>query len=217
MIIKDKETIKNIVAIIIIIALFIVVSYFTKSYSSVIKEIVILDGILGMLLYVFITVIAVVFAPVSTLPFLALASTLWGGFVSAVLSIIGWSIGSAIAFKLARRYGRPLISKLINIKKIEHFENIAPPKNMFWSIVFLRLAFPVDILSYALGLFTKIPFGVFMYATVLGLAPFAFIFAYAVNFPISYQAIAGILALIMFLIGIRHTLKNLHQNKTSQD
>jgi len=204
-------------AIIIIIALFIIVSYFTKSYSGIIKEVIILDGILGMLLYVFITVVAVVFAPVSTLPFLALASVLWGGFISAVLSIIGWSIGSAIAFKLARKYGRPLVSKFININKIERFENIVPPKNIFWSIVFLRLALPVDLLSYALGLFTKIPFRVFMYATVLGLTPFAFLFAYAVNLPVSYQVVAGILALIMFSVGIRHTLKSLHQNKAPQD
>lgn len=209
MIIKDKETIKNVAAVITIIALFIAVSYFTKSYSGVIREVVILDGIIGMLLYVFITVVAVVFAPVSTIPFLALASVLWGGFISAVLSILGWTIGSAIAFKLARKYGHPLVSKFINIEKIERFENIVPPKHIFWTIVFLRLALPVDLLSYALGLLTKIPFSVFMYATVIGLTPFAFLFTYAVNLPAFYQVIAGVLGLIMFSVGLRQAQKSL--------
>ncbi|MCR4284127.1 MAG: VTT domain-containing protein [Parcubacteria group bacterium] len=209
MIVKDKETLKNIIAIIIIIALFIIVSYLTQSYSEIIREMVILDGILGMLLYVFITVVAVVFAPVSTLPFLAIASVLWGGFISAVLSIIGWTIGSAIAFNLARKYGRPLVSKFINIKKIERFENIVPSKHVFWTIVFLRLALPVDLLSYALGLLTKIPFSVFMYATVIGLTPFAFLFAYAVELPTSYQIIAGTLSFVVIIFILKQVYKNL--------
>jgi len=217
MTIKDKETLKNVAAITVIIALFITASYFSKIYSPALKEMVILDGFLGMFLYILITVIAVVFAPVSTLPFLAVASALWGGFISAVLSIIGWTIGSAIAFGLARKYGRPLVSKFINIKKIERFENVIPPKHVFWTIILLRLSLPVDLLSYALGLLTKIPFKIFISATVVGLTPFAFLFAYAFNLPTSYLVVVGVLGLIVFLIAIRQTLKTLYNNKTTQD
>ncbi len=217
MTIKDKETLKNVAAITVIIALFITASYFSKIYSPTLKEMVILDSFLGMFLYILITVIAVVFAPVSTLPFLAVASALWGGFISAVLSIIGWTIGSAIAFGLARKYGRPLVSKFINIKKIERFENVIPPKHVFWTIILLRLSLPVDLLSYALGLLTKIPFKIFISATVVGLTPFAFLFAYAFNLPTSYLVVVGVLGLIVFLIAIRQTLKTLYNNKTTQD
>jgi len=208
---RNKEVLKNTIIAIIIIAFFIITSYLAKEYSNQVEQIIGLKGFIGIILYTIITVIAVVFAPVSTLPFIAIASVLWGGFISAILSVIGWVIGSAIAFGLARRYGRPLISKFINIKKIEHFENIIPPKNQFWMIVFLRLVLPVDLLSYALGIFTKVPFSIFMYATVIGLIPFAFIFAYAVNLQTSYQIIAGSLGLIMFLVGVRYILKNPYQ------
>jgi len=172
---RNKEVLKNTIIAIIIIAFFIITSYLAKEYSNQVEQIIGLKGFIGIILYTIITVIAVVFAPVSTLPFIAIASVLWGGFISAILSVIGWVIGSAIAFGLARRYGRPLISKFINIKKIEHFENIIPPKNQFWMIVFLRLVLPVDLLSYALGIFTKVPFSIFMYATVIGLIPIAVI------------------------------------------
>ncbi len=112
---------------------------------------------MSMFLYVFIVIIAVVIAPVSAMPLLPIASNMWGGFIAATLNIIGWTIGALIAFAIARKYGILLVKKLISIGKIEHVQALVPEQNIFWSIVFLRMAIPVDILSYALGLFLGRP------------------------------------------------------------
>jgi uncharacterized membrane protein YdjX (TVP38/TMEM64 family) len=145
-------------------------------------EIITSTGFFGMIFYVFITAIAVVIAPISTFPLIPIASIVWGYVVAAILSIIGWTIGAQIAFIIARRFGKPLVQKFISLEKLESFEKRIPEKNLFWSIVVLRMTVPVDILSYALGLFSKISYSKYFWATIIGVTPFAFIFSYIVTF-----------------------------------
>lgn len=147
-----------------------------------IGEIVINSGSLGMIFYVFITAIAVVIAPISTFPLIPIASIAWGFVISAILSIAGWTIGAQIAFMIARRFGKPLVQKFISLEKLEAFEKRIPEKNLFWSIVLLRMTVPVDLLSYALGLFSKISYSKYFWATIIGVTPFAFIFSYIFTF-----------------------------------
>ena len=161
-----------------------------------------MDDNLGMTVYVLITVAAIVIAPISTLPLLPIASNLWGWVTAAILSIIGWTIGSLIAFALARKYGVSLISKFISIEKINKFERMVPKENFFWSVVFLRMAIPVDILSYALGLFSKIKTKSYFFVTLIGVTPFAFVFAYAGKMPFVYQILALLLAWVIILFGL---------------
>ena len=48
----------------------------------------------------------------------------------------------------------------------------------FVTIVMLRLVLPVDVLSYALGLFTFVSYSVYIRATLLGVLWFPFALAY---------------------------------------
>lgn len=194
---------EKILSILLIAAFFVGAAIFAQQYGTLLQNIPYLSGTFGALLYVLITVIAVVVAPVSTFPLLPLAVSLWGSFFAAVLSIIGWTLGASIAFGLARRYGKPLIGKLISLKKIEHVEKLIPQKNIFMSVVLLRMAMPVDLLSYALGLFSGISFKHYFFATLIGVSPFAFFFAYAVDLPVAIQFFVVALALIVLASGYR--------------
>lgn len=160
------------------------------------------NNFLGMIIYVIISIIAIVIAPVSALPLMPVASNLWNPPIAAILSIIGWTIGSLIAFIISRKYGINLIKRFIPLNKIYKLEKIIPKENIFWSVVFLRITIPVDILSYALGLFSKMKTREYLLATIIGITPFAFIFAYLGKMPFQYQILALILALITILIGI---------------
>lgn len=162
-------------------------------------------GILSMLIYVFIVIVAIVIAPISAMPLLSIASNLWGWILAAILSIVGWTIGALIAFEIARKYGVPLVNKFVSLKKIEQVERRIPKQNIFWSIVFLRMVIPVDILSYALGLFSEISRNKYFLATLIGVSPFAFVFAYAGEMPFYYQIIAFSIALMIFLAGLFFT------------
>ena len=196
-----KEKDKAGLGIIIIILLFLLSVYIGQTNFLNINEF--LDkGVIGKLVYIFITIIATVIAPISALPLLPIVSNAWGWLTAAILSIIGWTIGSLIAFILARIYGVPLIKKFISLKNIEKWEKRIPEENIFWTIVFLRISVPVDILSYVLGLFSKIKTGKYILATIIGVAPFAFILSYVGTFPIKYQLLALAVALIILLIGL---------------
>jgi uncharacterized membrane protein YdjX (TVP38/TMEM64 family) len=89
---------------------------------------------------------------------------------------------------------------------LERFEKTLPEKNIFWTVVMLRLMVPVDVLSYAVGLFSKMKSSTYFWATLLGVIPFAFIFAYTGTLSIWTQFVVCIeVTLFVFLV---YVLKN---------
>jgi uncharacterized membrane protein YdjX (TVP38/TMEM64 family) len=195
-----KDFLKAAAGVIALVFLFVLASVFTDTYQAQMRAVVSDDSALGMGVYVLLTIFAVVIAPVSTLPLLPLASGMWGWMLAGVLSIIGWTIGGQIAFLLARRYGKPFLRRIVSLEKLEKYEKRIPEENMFWTVLFLRMAVPVDVLSYALGLFSRMKSVSYFFATLIGVAPFAFVFAYAGTLPFLYQMEAfGLALFIMFL------------------
>lgn len=182
-----KKYKREIVAAIIIIVLFVVAGYFSQVYLVSLTDLLGEYGVLGMLIYVLGATIATIIAPLTFLPILPVAVALWGSFTAAVLSIGAWSVGAAVAFLLARRYGQPLVRHFVGEKKMQYFSGILPDRHLFIAVVFLRIAVPVDLLSYALGLFAVMRFWPYMVATVIGITPFAFVFSYLADFNIWFQ------------------------------
>lgn len=183
----NKNTLRGVLALIIVAGLFVLASIAASRYENEIQLLVKDGGVFGMSAYVMITIIAVVVAPISTLPLMPLASMLWGWPIAGVLSIIGWAIGAQIAFSIARRFGKSFIEKIISVEKLKTIEERIPKRQLFWSVVFLRMTIPVDVLSYALGLFSQMKSSTYFFATLIGVTPFAFVFAYAGTIPILYQ------------------------------
>lgn len=202
-----KDFLKAVSGAIILVLLFTLASVFADKYQVQMQAIVSDDSAFGMAAYVALTAVAVVVAPVSTLPLLPLASGIWGWVLAGVLSIIGWTIGGQIAFLFARRFGKPFLRRIISLEKLEKYEKRIPEENMFWTVLFLRMAVPVDVLSYALGLFSRMKSVPYFFATLIGVTPFAFVFAYAGTLPFLYQMEAlGLALFIMFVV----FLKNYH-------
>jgi len=192
---NSKDKLIAFSSLLLIIILFIAASFAVQQYNDSFISIVERGGAFGMLIYVLITVVAIVIAPISTIPLLPIASNLWGFIAAALLSIIGWAIGAMVAFSLARTYGAPLISKLISIQKLHKLEDKLPKGNLFWSVVYLRMILPVDLLSYLLGLFSTISWRHYFLATLIGITPFAFIFSYIGSLEAPYQLIFGAIGL----------------------
>jgi len=202
----NKKIVGGFLGILFIVLLFIFASYLARVYEENITSIVSDNSTLGMLYYVIITAVAVVVAPVSTLPLIPIASVAWGWFIAGALSIFGWVLGSQIAFLLARRYGKPLVQKMVSLERLERYEKRLPEKNIFWTVVLLRMVVPVDVLSYAVGLFSEMKSRTYFLATILGVIPFAFIFAYTGTLSIGTQLIVYIeVAALIFLV---YMLKN---------
>lgn len=197
---KQKTT--DLLKIILAAFFFALATYVTHLYYHEITM-YLNFGYAGMVTYVLLGILATVIAPVSTLPLIPLATALWGGFVSAVLNIIAWTIGAIIAFIISRKYGKPFLSRYIDMKKIANYEKLLGGKYIFWNIVLLRMTTPVDVLSYAIGLFSSVRLSAYAGATFIGIIPFAFVFSYLPEMPLLSQVCVAIFVVLVVYLGYR--------------
>lgn len=129
--------------------------------------------------FVLLLIIAVVAMPVTVMPLIPVAAVALGPLPTALLSIVGWTLGGTIAFLLARYIGRPVLEQCISLKGLDQLIEHIPDEARFVTIVLLRMMLPVDLVSYALGLTTKIGLAEYVLATAVGVTWFSFAFAYA--------------------------------------
>jgi len=194
----SKTTSVSILGLFLVVVLFILTTILTNHYQTVIADAVTKSNGASLFMYVAVTILATVIAPVSTLPLIPLATSMWGWFVAGLLSVIGWVLGAQIAFFLARKYGKKLVIKIISLQKLEKMEHQFGTTNIFWAVVLLRMTVPVDILSYALGLFSQMSSKAYFLATLIGVTPFAFIFSYAGSLSLGSQLMV-LVEVILFI------------------
>ncbi len=203
-----KKNIALALGIFLIAILFVETSVLSTKYQSTLQYFMHRDELESKLAYIFVTILAIVVAPFSTLPLLPIAASMWGWFTAGLLTITGWVIGSQIAFSLARKFGKPLVKKLISLDSLENFEDRFPSHNLFYTVTLMRMVLPVDILSYALGLFSKIDSKRFFLSTLIGVTPFAFIFSYTGTLSLTLQALVFLeIGTLFFIIYIIRTMK----------
>jgi len=183
---------------------------FSDLFSLYIKN----SYIISSIIYILLIIMSVVIAPFS-MPLFLIAGGIWGVWVTAIYNILGWSIGAAIAFWLAQRFGKPILSRFISLEKIESYEQLIPKNLKFFGIILLRMLIPVDILSYALGFLSTVSFSRYMIATVIGVTPFAIIFAYGGNALLAgkYILLTVFTAIILALFSIGIYIFNKPRNK----
>lgn len=203
---------KEIISVVIILVLFILFSYLGSKYDNEIQLLLLGHEKIGLFVYFFLTIFSIIVAPLNMLPLIPVAVTLWGPFVTTMVNIIGWTLGGFIAFYLSRIYGRPLISKFIDPKRLDKIEVKIPEKNLLLVLIGIRMILPVDILSYALGLFTSISYRIYLLSTVIGVIPFAFVFSYVSVLSFGNQIIISILALCIFVFSLRQFKKYVKVN-----
>ncbi|MFA5070189.1 MAG: VTT domain-containing protein [Patescibacteria group bacterium] len=86
-------------------------------------------------------------------------------------SFIGITIGSIIAILLARKYGQPLVFKILSQEKVDRiYKKIGHRTFWFFVLLFLIPGLPDDVLCFILGL-TYIPLWQGVLAAILGRAP----------------------------------------------
>jgi uncharacterized membrane protein YdjX (TVP38/TMEM64 family) len=159
-------------------------------------------------LFVLLLAIGTIAAPISTLPLVPVASIIFGPITTAFLSILGWGIGSLGVFLLARHLGKPILDRFISLERVSNYEKRVSERAVFWWVVFLRMVTPVDFLSYALGLTSSMKTGPYALATLIGITPFAFVFAYLGEAVASKQYLLSIVLTsgVLLVVGIGYLL-----------
>lgn len=185
--------------IVVLMVAFLLLSYFVQSNIGFFEKFII-GNVWGLVVYFFLNVLGVVVAPIAVIPLIVVVTKMWGPVVAAVFTLIGWIVGAAIAFWIARRFGVPIVRRFISMKELYRFEERFSLLNSFWGIVFLRMIVPVEILSYGLGLFSRVGFWKYIAASFVGLFPVAFLLGYFGIIRFVYQVLFAICILIVILI-----------------
>jgi uncharacterized membrane protein YdjX (TVP38/TMEM64 family) len=186
-------------------AVLISATLLVRAHSNSITAFIEQNPFLGAGLFIVLNILDAVIAPGATLPLIPVAAHAWGHFWAGLVTTAGWTAGSLIAFSIARRWGAPLVKKLTSMERLRQMKPYIP-KDVFWSIVFLRLVMPMDLLSYLLGLFTHISWGKYVAATALGVTPPAFLLAYLGKLPHAYDIIAfgiGAVVVVAYIMVVR--------------
>jgi uncharacterized membrane protein YdjX (TVP38/TMEM64 family) len=116
----------------------------------------------------------VLLAPIPGQAVGAVSGYLFGTFWGTVYSLAGTILGSFVAIALARRYGRPLVERLISAEALERLDARASRHGLlFFALIFLLPLLPDDAACFAAGL-SAIPIPALLLAVLAGRTPGVF-------------------------------------------
>jgi uncharacterized membrane protein YdjX (TVP38/TMEM64 family) len=162
-----------------VLAFFALALWLSGHYALAIRAALGEYAALGLLVFFVSSALAVLLPVLSNLPLLPLAVLAWGPLWSALLLLAGWVLGAMLSFWLARHAAVFITQRFPSVQRHAQIDRLIDPRHRLWSLVLLRATFPVDVLSYALGLFSpQTTLAEVALSTTLGAAPFAVLFAW---------------------------------------
>lgn len=203
---NDPQTRAIVRNILIALLPFLLVALTLQQHADTLEPIVKASGLFGMFVFVLMAILAVVFPIWSNLFLIPIGTMAWGPIPAALLLNLGWSIGSFIAFAIGRGARTWLLFHFPSFNNYQYVDKLLPQRHQLLALIFLRMTFPVDILSYALGLFGKsVSYRTNAITTMIGVAPFSFVFAYlgAMSMTLALVLFIGTFTALLFYIIFR--------------
>jgi uncharacterized membrane protein YdjX (TVP38/TMEM64 family) len=151
-----RKNIWNIIIFLIILAIIGgVIFFFQKTFESPkdaadkIREF----GALGPVVVITLIAFEVVIAPIPGYVIAIASGYAFGALWGTLYSYIGNIIGTTIAFFISRKFGRPLVEKIIKKNQLATYDSFFKEKGkpMLW-LAYLFPVFPADIISFVTGL-----------------------------------------------------------------
>ena len=173
------SSLKQYIVLLAVLIFFIFIGYeyyFKYSYilkdPNILKEVILAYGNFSILVFILMQVLQVVvfFIPGE---FIQIAGGyIFGTFIGGLISIVGITLGSILAYLISNRFGKPLVEKLMLNRKIKFFRKIlnAGSKKMVVFVFYLIPGIPKDALAYICGV-SNISFMDFLIYSTLGRIP----------------------------------------------
>lgn len=160
--------------ILIFMALFIVPFFFPslRQYASpsTLRELLLQTGISGYVVTILLLILSIPL-PIPSSSVILASGYVYGIIIGSLLSLTGIIIGSTISFLLIRKYGKPLVEKLVDNHHIAHFQHIFKKRGPVAALIcFILPIFPSDAIVMLLGL-TNIRYSLFLVILTLGHIP----------------------------------------------
>lgn len=146
-------------------------SLFVEENREQLQQVISSWGIFAPLLYIILQIAQTVVAPIPGQIVGSIGGYLFGAW-GILWTTIGTLIGCFIVFKLARRFGRPLLEKFFKKSAIKHFDFVVNSRSASFVLflIFLLPGFPDDLICYIAGL-TKLSTRRLMLIVLLGRLP----------------------------------------------
>jgi uncharacterized membrane protein YdjX (TVP38/TMEM64 family) len=135
------------------------------------KKVISSFGPYAPLAYILLQIIQVVIAPIPGGAVEFLGGYLFGVKAGLIYSMIGLTLGSWLAFSLARVFEKIAVEKFVSEKTRKKFDYLVEHEGVILSfILFLLPGFPKDAFCYILGL-TPMHLGIFLIISTIGRIP----------------------------------------------
>lgn len=191
-----------------VVVLFAAAVVLVRQFEAPIQALVRAHASLGIAVFVATSVVAVLLPMLTNLPLLPLAVLAWGPWWTAVLLLSGWVAGAGLSFWLARVARAAVLRRFPAVLRHAAIDRLIQPEHRIASLVLLRMTFPVDVLSYALGLFSaRTTLTENLISTALGAAPFALLFAWVPALAPAAQALVFVVSAGVFAIYVAWVLR----------
>ena len=129
------------------------------------------QGPLAPLAFFLVEVAQVIFSPLPGGLLPAAGAMAFGPWAALGLSLAGVASGSAVVFGLARRWGRPLVCRLLKPETVERYAGVLAARRGLWLCVVVAIPIlPGDAVCAVAGL-SALSFRRFMVASTLGRVP----------------------------------------------
>ena len=135
------------------------------------RDLIVRFPVQGALLFVLLAAISAMFAFVSIAILVPVAVFVWGEPLSMLLLWVGWILGGATAYGIARFLGRRVVHWLTAVTALNRLEHRIRPDTPFSLILIFQLGLPSEIPGYVLGL-VRYPFGSYLLALALVELPY---------------------------------------------
>ena len=179
---------KEVVGGLAVAILFLLASYGSGRFSDVLQKYIGEGESAGMLFYILSIAVVALIPLATTLPLVPIAVAVWGNVVAALLTMLAWIASASVAFFVARKYGQRVVVRFIPMEHIKNFHHLVPRGNLLTAVFLFGLfGAPIDLLSYVIGMFTKLEYRYFIFTFVLGLVPFIIFLTYTVTLSFVYQ------------------------------
>ncbi len=137
---------------------------------SFVREYLLDAGAWGYLLYVIIFLLSIPL-PIPSMPLAVVGGYVFGLVLGIILTMIAAVIGASIAFFLVRRYGEPILEKMVSKHHVLHFQHIFRQRGVNGAIIAYAIpVFPSDTLNFIMGMM-KIRWHTFLLIVILGNIP----------------------------------------------
>ncbi len=151
-------------AIIFLFGFFVPQSMFGQ---QTFQDFVLSFGGLGPIILILLQVVQVLIPPLDHNVTQFIGGFIFGPWLGFIYNYSGRILGSILAFMIAKRYGRPILEKVISKEEIEKYDKIWEKSLVFVFLGYVMPFFPDDAISYLAGA-SKVKFKIFLAMILLG-------------------------------------------------